>query len=267
MISMLDFLSLDLFDNVAIFIVVVMFFFCFCLFVKNRHLEDEIENLKFEDRVILKKNNYINNKNEDIVSMAEISRVDVDAKIVNKDVEIDFNNKNDEDNKGSIDMKKRTVDNINKNRLKNIKLVNRNYNDFTKNTSNFKQSVDSNSNYSQDENKFNDIDKASVKLPQNDNVFDFEEFIPDGNVDLENDKRNATNTNSNIGYLNDVSQKLAKEITPSTIELTDYEQEQEDNAIISYKELLKAHEKNSDDMYDEDFDFIEELKEFRDSLN
>lgn len=263
MISMLDFLSLDLFDNVAIFIVVVMFFFCFCLFVKNRHLEDEIENLKFEDRVILKKNNYINNKNEDIVSMSEISRVDADA----KKVEIDVNNKNDEDNKGSIDMKRKAVDNVNKNKLKNIKLVDRNYNNFKKNTSNFKQSVDSNSNYSQNENKFNDIDKVHAKLPQNDNVFDFEEFIPDGNVGVENDKGNVANTNSNIGYLSDVSQKLAKEMTPSTIELTEYEQEQEDNAIISYKELLRAHEKSSDDMYDEDFDFIEELKEFRDSLN
>ena len=67
-------------------------------------------------------------------------------------------------------------------------------------------------------------------------------------------------------FMEEVSE-LSRELKPQTIELTDYEQKQEDEAIISYQELLANKDKTfniSDD--EEDEDFISALKSFRDSL-
>ena len=44
---------------------------------------------------------------------------------------------------------------------------------------------------------------------------------------------------NNKEYIQDVSEKLSKATIPDKIELTDYEKEQEENAIISYEELMK----------------------------
>ena len=68
-------------------------------------------------------------------------------------------------------------------------------------------------------------------------------------------------------FMEEVSEKLSRELKPQTVELTDYEQKQEDEAIISYQELLANKDKTfniSDD--EEDEDFISALKSFRDSL-
>ena len=46
------------------------------------------------------------------------------------------------------------------------------------------------------------------------------------------------NKSSNENYLEEVSRKLAEAEVPDEIERTDYELEQEENAIISYKELM-----------------------------
>ena len=60
---------------------------------------------------------------------------------------------------------------------------------------------------------------------------------------------------------------MAEELKPQTIELTDYEKEQEDNAIISYKELLNVKDKITMlDDEEENVNFIEELKNLRNSL-
>ena len=73
--------------------------------------------------------------------------------------------------------------------------------------------------------------------------------------------------NKKENYLESVSKSLEehKETEPS--ELTNYEQQQEDDAIISYQELLGSQDKlyNITDE-EEDSPFIEELKSFRKSL-
>ena len=71
----------------------------------------------------------------------------------------------------------------------------------------------------------------------------------------------------NVSFMSEVSKKLEEAAVPSTIELTDYEKKQEEEAIISYKELIE----NKDKLYnitddEEDIDFIEELKSFRNDL-
>ena len=73
--------------------------------------------------------------------------------------------------------------------------------------------------------------------------------------------------NDKESYLESISKDLEqhKEIEP--IELTESEQKQEDDAIISYQELLGSQDKlyNISDE-EEDSPFIEELKSFRRSL-
>lgn len=73
---------------------------------------------------------------------------------------------------------------------------------------------------------------------------------------------------SNIAYTEEITKKIEQELKPQTIELTDYEKQQEEDAIISYKELLSN---NKDKIYnindeEETTDFIKELKSFRSSL-
>lgn len=74
-------------------------------------------------------------------------------------------------------------------------------------------------------------------------------------------------TQTNQDYIKEINEQLAKEIVPQTIELTDYEKKQEEEAIISYKELLKVKDRLYNITDDEEIDtFIDELKEFKEDL-
>lgn len=71
-----------------------------------------------------------------------------------------------------------------------------------------------------------------------------------------------------LSFAEEISKKMEEELKPQTIELTDYEKKQEEEAIISYQELLET---NKDRLYniteeEETVDFIKELKSFRSSL-
>lgn len=72
----------------------------------------------------------------------------------------------------------------------------------------------------------------------------------------------------NISFTEEVTRKLENEYKPQTIELTDYEKKQEEEAIISYKELLNTNKEKLYNITDEEetTDFIKELKSFRSSL-
>ena len=73
--------------------------------------------------------------------------------------------------------------------------------------------------------------------------------------------------NKKENYLESVSKSLEERKETEPIELTNYEQQQEDDAIISSQELLGSQDKlyNITDE-EEDSPFIEELKSFRKSL-
>lgn len=80
-------------------------------------------------------------------------------------------------------------------------------------------------------------------------------------------EENSSNM-SNQEFIEEISKRLAEEVEPQTIELTDYEKRQEEEAIISYKELLKEKDRLYKITDDEEIDtFIDELKEFRTNLN
>ena len=57
---------------------------------------------------------------------------------------------------------------------------------------------------------------------------------------------------SDISDLTSIKEKIEKDYKPSAVKLTDYEEEQEKNAIISYEELLK-NTKNNNVSYDENY--------------
>ena len=71
----------------------------------------------------------------------------------------------------------------------------------------------------------------------------------------------------NKTFVEEISKRMEDELKPQTIELTDYERKQEEEAIISYQELLKVKDRMYRITDDEEIDsFIDELKEFRTNL-
>ena len=57
------------------------------------------------------------------------------------------------------------------------------------------------------------------------------------------------NKNEDISYLEDITKKLENDYKPEYKNITEYEKEQEENAIISYEELIKNKPINN---YDEE---------------
>ena len=105
--------------------------------------------------------------------------------------------------------------------------------------------------------------KHEVKIEQQ--TLDFEE--KDIKKELPKLEENSSNM-SNQEFIEEISKRLSEEVEPQTIELTDYEKRQEEEAIISYKELLKLKDRLYKITDDEEIDtFIDELKEFRTNLN
>ena len=51
--------------------------------------------------------------------------------------------------------------------------------------------------------------------------------------------------NKDMSDLERITSRIEEEYKPINVELTSYEQEQEDNAIISYDELLSNRDKNN----------------------
>lgn len=79
-----------------------------------------------------------------------------------------------------------------------------------------------------------------------------------------NDMEDVYAVNDNMRFASDVVSRMEKDVRPSNIELTEYEKKQEEEAIISYDELLKVKDKIYNITEDEDNDeFIDELKNFR----
>ena len=90
------------------------------------------------------------------------------------------------------------------------------------------------------------------------------------NVRILTSKDYETSSSSTISYMEEVSKRLEEAHNDDPIELTDYEKKQEEEAIISYQELIENKDKiyqlaDTDD--EADIEFINELKNFRESLN
>ena len=264
---MLEFLSFSLTDNIAIIIIIIMCFFSLFLLSKNKKLKDEIEDLKLEDRILADKYKRVDEEN--VISIDKISTDNVlvknddikngDAlKVQNKSLEISL------DSDGKINdiaiekssgktygvAKDKSIDKVEKIN----KSDDRDKKDKVKST---KRVVDGNK-HSKPYSKNILHDSPSITSPISLDVekvsFNADEFV----------KRDKSTSD----YLESISNAISEEIKPQTMELTGYEKEQEENAIISYKELLKASKSsNSVNVSQEDTsEFIEELKKLRNSL-
>ena len=249
---MLEFLSFSLTDNIAIIIIIIMCFFSLFLLSKNKKLKDEIEDLKLGDRILADKYRKVDKEN--IISIDKISTDNVlskddlvkssdslnDSKVSLESSVLDSNDKVDEIVKKDKSVEKINSTNNKKDRVKDTKIV-----------------VDSNK-HSKPYSKNILYDSPSITSPISLDVekvsFNIDEFV----------KRDKSTSD----YLENISNAISEEIKPQTIELTGYEKEQEENAIISYKELLKASKSsNSVNVSQEDTsEFIEELKKLRNSL-
>ena len=86
----------------------------------------------------------------------------------------------------------------------------------------------------------------------------------DPNISPLEEMEDAYEVNDNMKFASEIVEKIEEETKPSNIELTDYEKKQEEEAIISYDELMKVKDKIYNITDDEETDeFIDELKNFR----
>lgn len=101
---------------------------------------------------------------------------------------------------------------------------------------------------------------------ENDNDYnDFDElYLREESISPLEEMEDTYEVNDNMKFASEIVQRMEEEIKPSNIELTDYEKKQEEEAIISYDELLKVKDKIYNITEDEETDeFIDELKSFR----
>lgn len=82
----------------------------------------------------------------------------------------------------------------------------------------------------------------------------------------EQSKNNEINNTSDEKYLENVFKQIEQELTPQTIDLTEYEKNQEEQAVISYQELLSLKEKKQNERI-QNKTLLQDLKEFRKLLN
>lgn len=215
---MIDFLSISITNIILIILLIgVLILFCLYLYIDNKRLKEQLEEIRKENKSLLEKK--IKNQ------------VDVDAVSIQK-----------------ISTEKTTLDN---NEKINTKLDNKEQN-ISKEVPIHKETekINKYSYYNQNDNS-------------NENNFNLTDLINRNDLT----KLNREKTIKEYDYLEEIQSRMNEELKPQTIELTDYEKKQEEQAVISYKELLRFKENNQyNDEKQETMKFIEELKNLRNSL-
>lgn len=246
---MLIFLNLKECTNfLFILLSTVMFFFCLYLYFNNKKLKERISKLEIETKEILERKLIKENPN-DLISLNNLSNNYQEKKISssksNNQINKSLNNHNESE---IISQKNNQSKNNNSTYQKNKK---ENYTKII-----IKEKEDNTKLTQQTQYKYNFINI-------NNENFNIDEFIQKEKREFPKIKENK----NPIDYLDEISNQIAEELTPKTIKLTEYEQRQEDQAVISYKELLALKKRldNNPNM-DENINFIENLKDFRNSL-
>ncbi len=89
-------------------------------------------------------------------------------------------------------------------------------------------------------------------------------YLREDNVSPLEELEDNFEVNDSMKFASDIVKQMEEEVRPSNIELTEYEKKQEEEAIISYGELLQIKDKIYNITEDEDTtEFIDELKSFR----
>lgn len=292
---MLIFLNIKEFTNFFfILLSIMMFFFCLYLYFNNQKLKQRISKLETETKEILERKLVKENPN-DLVSIESISINPKDKKVTSHQYQSNSNKKNmklpPKENSSQVKYayKQTSANKSSKITQENsIKISNSNNNnkraEFSSRNSISNKKVSENStmnsisskrtsefsysNYKTSKEKGYNIPLVQKKFE--DNFLKFEQQGFNLNEFIQKEEKvvpNLKESNQEVNYLNEISNQIADELSPKTIELTDYEKRQEEQAVISYQELLALKDKFENKADDENSTFIEDLKQFRNKLN
>ena len=245
-----------------IFVILILTLLCLYLFNKNKSLKKEIESLKKENKKLLEKK-VTNGSKEDLIPIKNISTEK--KAITQKKEEIIPNTKQKS--------KKDEEYQIPKNEKYKAKTNNLNtsyHKDFSRNSNQkpTKERVSNPKNYQR--NTLENRNRVTSPIAINkEESFDIDKLSLDLNEFIKKSKKIVPQIKeTNKDYLKEISNQMAKELEPQTIELTSYEKAQEENAIISYQELLSIKDKITiEDDEEDNINFIDELKKFRNNLD
>lgn len=226
-----------------ILINIILFFFCLYLYFQNKKLNQKIIELQKETKTILERK--IINYKEDLISIDKISIQPIEKK---EEKIIPSNKKTEEHN--------------------NIELLSPLTNEKYKAKTNEdeKLSLKINEPTTISLSKTNYQEKKSnitnISLSQN---FDPNEFIKSSKKETccNNDKLDNQTDNE---YLESIAKQIEKELNPKTIDLTEYEKNEEEQAVISYQELLSLKEKQQNESK-QNATLLQDLKDFRKLLS
>ena len=203
----------------------ILFFFCLYLYFEIKKIKENITSLEMETKTILERKLY--NHKEDTISIDNISIDISDDKLEEKNTSID---------QTKIKESSKEEDNILARPEPYVARTNQSDNAVPK----FKEPTATSikKELSAKSIKEKAIVMSNLTLADNFNPID---FINTSKNTVNNDV--LTTFPSTTDYLQEISNNLQEELTPQTIELTGYEKIQEEQAIISYKELLSLKEK------------------------
>lgn len=249
-----------------LFLIIILIIIAIYLYNENKKLKEKITALEKENKTILDKK-VINNANEDKIPIKNISTT-------SKPKPVEKNPQTQSVYVATIPKKAKITSSANTTVDKPIPRINQvGYAKKSETTStNPGKKVSDNKAYQKNvlKNQTKVTSPISISSTTKDTFdmdklsFDLNEFIKRSEKVVPIIKEKPQNKD----YLKEISNKMANELKPQTIELTDYEKEQEEHAIISYQELLTVRDKlKIQDDEEGTVDFIEELKNFRNTLN
>jgi len=265
---MIFMLSSKVTNSFFIVTTIVLFFFCLFLFFWNKKLREKITILEIENKNILERK-IIRNQNTDSMPIQTISH-EMKKESVNKPI-LHQKHENKTPQKSKLEYVSKVPKQIMEDKKAETPPIKKEYpKEVIPKQLPKKNIPTTNKPYQKNVlQKRNEI-TSPVSIPGKE-AFNMEQLTFYLNEYIKKSEKIVPKLEEQIekpDYLKEVSEKMASELSPQNIELTDYEKEQEEHAIISYQELLASKDNLvilDDD--DETINFIEELKHFRDNLN
>ena len=243
----------DFYDGLSsdglFFFWIIVFLFCFLIFltivlvVKNKKLIK----LLTEDKI-----NIVSNQMEDIPA-------------VEKEIEVVNNNKKEE----LVEMKQTEIkeEPVNKNEEVEVEIFNPILVENKEETGPYKKNVLREMNARMQTSPISIRKDDVIYNTNNDYSDDYELdeiYLREESVSPLEDMEDTYEVSDNMRFASEIVERMEEEVKPANIELTDYEKKQEEEAIISYDELLKVKDKIYNLTEDEETDeFIDQLKSFR----
>ena len=249
---MIDFLSISITNGILIFLLItVLIFFCLYLYSDNKKLKKQMDELISENKILLEKK-IKTQESVDTIAIKNISDEKIKEEynerlnIPKKENEIkEPSPKITIDKKNNPNMKEENINNGKE--MKNTDSLNSKDNTDKEeisyhNTNSKIQTLNEIESYNTKEKINNYLDSFNTLTTPKISNFDLSELI-NNNIKT----TNITNQQEikEYDYLEEISNRLSEELKPQTIELTDYEKRQEEQAVISYKELLKYKDSNN----------------------